>query len=164
MKWKFRWNWREDFADQSSRLVAPIASLHLSIRHWSLSRNMTYEQNRMFRIESCAKQQVWIDDLSEERASAQVRIEQPSDFRWRAQMLGNDVRRDSESIATKVCCQIGHKWNEMFEGRVVTSVAPAMTGLPSIFDLKIFWAICLCKHSTTVLLTNHPWLDFEDLS
>ena len=37
----------------------------------------------MFRIESCAKQQVCIDDLSEERASAQIRIEQRSDFRWR---------------------------------------------------------------------------------
>ena len=37
----------------------------------------------MFRIESCAKQQVWIDDMSEERASAQIQIEQPSDFRWR---------------------------------------------------------------------------------
>ena len=37
----------------------------------------------MIRIESCAKQQVWIDDLSEERASAQIRIEQRSDFRWR---------------------------------------------------------------------------------
>ena len=32
-----------------------------------------------------------------------------------AQKLGNDVRRDSESIATKVCSQIGRKWNVMFE-------------------------------------------------
>ena len=37
----------------------------------------------MFRIESCAKQQVCIDDLSEERASAQIRIKKRSDFRWR---------------------------------------------------------------------------------
>ena len=37
----------------------------------------------MFRIESYAKQQVCIDDLSEKRASAQIRIEQRSDFRWR---------------------------------------------------------------------------------
>ena len=28
-----------------------------------------------------------------------------------AQKHGNDVRRDSESIATKVCSPIGHKWN-----------------------------------------------------
>ena len=33
----------------------------------------------MFPIESCAKQQVLIDDLSEERASAQI----SSNFRWR---------------------------------------------------------------------------------
>ena len=34
----------------------------------------------MLRIESCAKQQVCIDYLSEERASAHIRIEQRSDF------------------------------------------------------------------------------------
>ena len=39
-----------------------------------------------------------------------------------AQKLGNDVRRDSESIATKVCSQIDSKWNVMFESHVVTSV------------------------------------------
>ena len=43
---------------------------------------MTYEQNHMFRIESCAKQQVCIDYLSKERESAQIRIKQRSDFRW----------------------------------------------------------------------------------
>ena len=63
----------------------------------------------MFRIESCAKQHVCIDDLSKERVSAQIRIEQRSDFRWLRAKLGNDVRRDSESIATKVCSQIGRK-------------------------------------------------------
>ena len=36
----------------------------------------------MFRIESCAKQQVLIEDLSKERASAQIQIEQHSNFRW----------------------------------------------------------------------------------
>ena len=39
-----------------------------------------------------------------------------------AQKLGNDVRRDSGSIATKVCSQIGSKWNVMFESHVVTSL------------------------------------------
>ena len=39
-----------------------------------------------------------------------------------AQKLGNDVRRDSESITTKVCSQIGRKWNAMFDSHVVTSV------------------------------------------
>ena len=53
----------------------------------------------MFRIESCAKQQVCIDDLSEERASSDGGVQE----------LGNDVRRDSESIATKICSQIGWK-------------------------------------------------------
>ena len=39
-----------------------------------------------------------------------------------AHKLGNYVRRDSESIATKVCSQISCKWNVMFESHVVTSV------------------------------------------
>ena len=34
------------------------------------------------------------------------------------QKLGNDVLRDSESIATKVCSQIGRKQNAMFESHV----------------------------------------------
>ena len=38
--------------------AAPIASLNLSISHGSLSKNMTKEQNGMFQIEPCAKQQI----------------------------------------------------------------------------------------------------------
>ena len=69
-----------------------------------------------------------------------------------AQKLGNDVRRNSESIATKVCSQICRKWNAMFESHVVTSVDRTS------FDFRFedFLAICLCKQSSTVLLTNHP--------
>ena len=37
------------------------------------------------------------------------------------QKLGNDVRRDSESIGTKLCSQICSKWNAMFESPVVIS-------------------------------------------
>ena len=50
------------------------------------------------------------------------RIEQRSDFRWRRAKLGNDIRRNSESIATKVCSQIGRKWNAIFESHIVTSL------------------------------------------
>ena len=39
-----------------------------------------------------------------------------------AQKLGKDVRRDSESIDTKICSQIGRKKHAMFESHVVTSV------------------------------------------
>ena len=51
-----------------------------------------------------------------------LKIEQRSDFRWRRAKLGIDVWRDSESIAIKVCSQIGRKLNAMFESHVVTSV------------------------------------------
>ena len=40
----------------------------------------------------------------------------------RVQKLGNDVRHNSESIATKVCSQNYHKWNVVFESHLVTSV------------------------------------------
>ena len=42
-------------------------SLNLLIIHWSLSKNMANqakEQSSMFRIESCAKQQILIDSVS----------------------------------------------------------------------------------------------------
>ena len=38
------------------------------------------------------------------------------------QKLGNDVLHDIKSIATKVCIQVGRKWNAMFERHIVTSV------------------------------------------
>ena len=39
-----------------------------------------------------------------------------------AQKLGNNVWHDSDSIATKICSQLGCKWNEMFESHAVTRV------------------------------------------
>ena len=62
-----------------------------------------------------------------EWASAQIWIEQHS-YTERLQMAAHknletgDVRRDSESITTKVCSQIGCKWNAIFENHVVTSI------------------------------------------
>ena len=50
VKWKFRWNWRELLLTKAALIV----SFNLVIIHWSLSKTMTYEQNHMFRIKSCA--------------------------------------------------------------------------------------------------------------
>ena len=49
----------------------------------------------------------------------------------------------AKSVANELLCLKAMQW-------------PALTGRASIFDLKIFWAICVCKQSSTVLLTNHP--------
>ena len=68
------WNFQRIGENFLPTKAAPIASLNLSIIHSSLSKNMTQEQNSMFQIESCAKQQVCIDDLSEERATGRVSI------------------------------------------------------------------------------------------
>ena len=60
--------WNENFDGTGEKLLLtkakPIASLNLSISHWSLSKSMIQEQNQMFWIESYAKQQVYINDLS----------------------------------------------------------------------------------------------------
>ena len=54
------------------------------------------------------------------------------------------VWHDSELIATKVCSQIGDKWNAMFESSIVATDQHWMD----------FWFEDFV--STTVLLTNHP--------
>ena len=94
----------------------------------------------MFWIESCAKQQIQIDELSKKRAFAQIRI-------WTAQQLhmavqkklGNYLWHDSDFIATNL-------WHD--DELIITS---------SIFDLKIFLAkAAFVNKSSTVLLTNNP--------
>ena len=75
---------------------------------------MTWEQNSRFRIESSAKQQILIDDLSEKKPLKKGDLLR---FQWNctatsdgnAQKLVNDLWHDSESIATKVCSQIDCK-------------------------------------------------------
>ena len=78
-------------------------------------------------------------------------------------MSGNDFidLHDFDPLATKVCSQISCKmksdvwkpcsdvWKVMFE-----SQWPALTGQALIFDFNMFWAIYLCKQSSTLLLNN----------
>ena len=83
-----------------------------------------------------------------------------------AQMLGNNVWNDYESIATNVCSQIGRRLRSQMKCYVWKPCRDQHWQIElaaSIFDLKIFWAIFLCKQSSTVLLTNHPYLVFKDL-
>ena len=49
--------------------------------HWSLSKNKVSEQISMFQIQSCAEQQIWLDDLSKKREFAQIPIEEHSHSR-----------------------------------------------------------------------------------
>ena len=75
------------------------------------------------------------------------------------QKLENNVRRDSELIATKDCSQIYGKWNPMFVSHVVTSLSmAALTGQASIFHLKLFWAISLYKQSFTAVWWMRFWI------
>ena len=85
----------------------------------ALSRTREQEPISMFQIESSAKQQISIYNLSQKRASAQIRMEQhnlATDGGYGgAQIFGNDVRHNSKLITIKVCCQNGRKCNAIFE-------------------------------------------------
>ena len=104
---KFRWNWQEVVA-------MPITLLSLSIICWSLSKNMTWEQNSQYvpnlilcKAAGLNQQPVWGMGVC-------------SDSNWteqQLQKLGNDVRHDSESIS-----QICSNWIVMFESYVLISV------------------------------------------
>ena len=71
-----------------------------------------------------------------------------------AQKLGKDVWHDSESIATKLCSQIGRKRNVMFENSVLTSID--RTSFDFRLEEDLFLGICLCNQPSTGLLDNHP--------
>ena len=91
----------------------------------------------------------YIHYLSKKRASAYSAEIQTSN--QTAQWLQMAARKSSELIAIKVCSQIGCKWNAIFEIHVVTSV----DRMSFDFDFKIFWAICLCKQSSSDWSTIH---------
>ena len=80
----------------------------------------------MFQIEFCVKQQIDYQDhhTTCPMKGRLLRFELNSTVTsdGDAQKLGNDVRRDSELIATKFCSQNGCKWNTMFESYVVTII------------------------------------------
>ena len=95
----------------------------------------------MFQIESCEKQQVEIDylsDMSEERASAQIRIEKHSDFR----IVQMAARKSLETMSGVLLNRSQPKFavksvaNEMLCLKAM--YCPALTGRASILDLKIF--------------------------
>ena len=47
-------------------------------------------------------------------------------------------------------------WKSLTAGPIFgISIWKLLTRQPSIFNFKICWAICLCKQSSAVLLTNH---------
>ena len=65
----------------------------------------------MFQIQFCAKQQVWINNLSEERPKGHLcllrfELNSAATSDGGAQKLGNDVRHDSESSATKFAAKL----------------------------------------------------------
>ena len=85
---------------------------HQSSTH-SFSQSCEHSLVSELKYKSCAKQQIKIDDLPEERASGQIRIEWHSNFKGGAQKLGNNVLLLSGMILNglQVCSSICRKWN-----------------------------------------------------
>ena len=63
----------------------------------------------MFLIESCAKQQIQIDDVLRKGRLRGFRSNRTAVSDGEALKVGNYVWHDSESMATKVCSQLGRK-------------------------------------------------------
>ena len=63
----------------------------------------------MFRIESCAKQQVCTTTCPWKGRLLRFESNSAATSDGGAKKLGNNAKRNSESIATKVCSQIGRK-------------------------------------------------------
>ena len=84
-----------------------LSLIGLGVKIWHRNKTACFQSNPV--------QRSWSKSTTRPRKGRVPRFEG-------AQKLGNDVRRDSESIATKVCSQIGRKWNAMFESHVETYI------------------------------------------
>ena len=125
------WYWQE--VDKLlSTTGSPIALLNLLIIHWSLSKNMTQEQNSTFQIESCAISRSKLTTCPRKGRLHRFKLNSTETSDGGTQKLKNYVWHDSllVSIATKVCGQTGSKWNAMFESHVALILNP-----------EILWAI-----------------------
>ena len=134
--WTFRWNRQEVVADQRR-----AQGIGLWVEIWHRNKTACSEsnpgQNSRSKSTNCPKKGRLLRFESNSKATSD----------GGAQKLGNNVRRGSELIATKVCSQIGRKWNAMFESHVVTSLDRTSFGF--LFE-DFFLASCLCKQSSTV--------------
>ena len=70
--------------------------------------------------------------------------------------FGKDVWHDSESTATKICCQIGCKLDATSENHSETCIDWTELGRASIFDLKLFeQSATQNNHQLWYWLTSH---------
>ena len=131
----FFFMWNENFGRIGEKLLptkaTPVTALNLSISHWSLSlwpvqgKGVCSDLNKKAQLLQMAARKC-LGTMSD----------------WLSLILNQSQ--------PKVCSQIGCKWNSMFESHVVTSVDRTSF----YFGFEVFLEICLCKHSSTVLLTS----------
>ena len=159
--------WNENFHGIGEKLVptkaAPIAIINLLISHWSLSRHKTREkkphiQNRILGKAAGLNQlPVWGKGVCSDsnRTAQRLQMAACKSFEMMSGMILNRLQTKFAAMKCDVLKRSLAMWWVWW---------PGLAGRASIFDLKIFWAICHRKHSTTVLLTNHPKPDLQDLS
>ena len=96
VKWNFRWNWREVVAYQ--RLAHCFAE--------------SFYQSLVSELKIGHRNKTTCSESNPVRKGRLLRFESNSTATSNggAQKLGNDVRRNSELIAIKVCSAIGRKW------------------------------------------------------
>ena len=151
LKWNFRWNWREIVADQGSahRFAQSFrAVIGLCVRIWHRNKSSCSESNP---VQSSRCKSTTCPSVSEERATAQI-----WNLKRTAPRLQIAARKSLETMSGMILNRSQAKFtaksvaNEMRYFR-----AMQWRGRASIFDLKISWAIRICKQLSTVLLTDH---------
>ena len=131
--------------------AALIAWLSLAVIYWSLSKHISIGTH-LHVPHRCQSSDCWEQGVC---SSANPRAQ----LLWVAVNISGC---ECELITTKVCIQNGWKWNDNVKK---SSRDPHSTEQASTFQLISFdWAICLCKSSSTVLLTNHQELALADMS
>ena len=92
-------------------------------------------------------------------ASVQIQTKQHCDFRWwHAKAWKRCLARywvDCNQSMHPRWYWLGSKWNAKFESHILSSMDWSHRTSFN-FQFEDFLAICLCKYSSTVLLTNHP--------
>ena len=116
VKWKFWWNWLEVVAYQSRPITTHCLVIGLWVEIWHRNKTICSKSNSV----QSSRSKLTICPMQRRLLSFKLNSTVTSD--GDAQKLGNYVRRDSESIATKVCSQICSKWNAIFGSHVVSSV------------------------------------------
>ena len=152
VKWNFQWNWREVVTDQSSTHCLAQYFHHPLVSE--LKYDVGTNQHVLFQSLCKAANQnqwpVWEMGVCSDSNWKHSKLRWQLAKAWRQCLIW--FRKQSLH-----CFAAPLVANEMSLRYLKAMQWPALTGRVSIFDFKNFWAICLCKQSSSVLQNNHPY-------